>query len=70
MLPSTAEGMLLRIVAGLNEGAVDWEKNHSLLGTNALCIFMGAVDFGDGLCLEEAADNALDRRRSVPVVGL
>ncbi|MFF2842459.1 hypothetical protein [Paenarthrobacter sp. NPDC057981] len=59
ILQSTAEGLGMRLLSGVNEKILDDERRTSLLGTAALALFLGLVDLGDGLSLEQTVDTLL-----------
>lgn len=63
LLQAMAEGLGLRLIAGVDEPLLDHEQQTSLLGTAALSLFLALVDPGDGLTLEQTAESALHRLR-------
>lgn len=59
ILQSTAEGLGMRLLAGTNEPILDHETKSSILGTAAMGLYLGFVDPGDGLSVEEAAQKRI-----------
>lgn len=59
ILQSTAEGLGMRLVSGVNESILNHEDKSSLLGTAAMALMIGFLDFGDGMSIEELAEQAL-----------
>lgn len=59
ILQSTAEGLGMRLVAGVNEPILNHEEKSSLLGTAAMALLIGFLDLGDGMSVDELAEHAL-----------
>lgn len=60
ILQSTAEGLGMRLMSGVDEPILDPARKTSLLGTAALSMFLSLVDPGDGLTVEQATDRAME----------
>lgn len=63
LLQATSEGLVLRLLSGVEEPLLDHERQTSLLGTAALSFFFSLVDPGDGLTLEQAVQQAVGQLR-------
>ncbi|GAA5226453.1 hypothetical protein GCM10025778_09860 [Paeniglutamicibacter antarcticus] len=63
LLQATSEGLVLRLLSGVNEPLLDHERQTSLLGTAALSFFFSLVDPGDKLTLEQAVEQAVGQLR-------
>ncbi|MDQ0618256.1 hypothetical protein [Arthrobacter globiformis] len=61
ILQSTAEGMGMRLLAGVKEPLVNHEEKSSLLGTAALALMLAFLDTGDNMTLETLAEASLRR---------
>ncbi|ACL42401.1 hypothetical protein Achl_4450 (plasmid) [Pseudarthrobacter chlorophenolicus A6] len=61
ILQSTAEGLGMRLLAGVDEPILNHEEKSSLLGTAALALMLAFLDAGDDLTLEELAERALSQ---------
>ncbi|MBP1136509.1 hypothetical protein JOE31_002741 [Arthrobacter sp. PvP023] len=59
ILQATAEGLGMRLLAGVDEPILDHETRSTILGTAALGLYLGFVDPGDGLTVEEAAQKRI-----------
>lgn len=59
ILQSTAEGLGMRLVSGVDEPILNHEEKSSLLGTAAMALMIGFLDLGDGMSVEELAEQAL-----------
>jgi len=61
ILQSTAEGLGMRLLAGVDEPILNHQEKSSLLGTAALALMLAFLDAGDGMTLEDLAEGALSR---------
>jgi hypothetical protein len=60
ILQSTAEGLGMRLMSGVDEPIIDHARKTSLLGTAALTMFLALIDPGDGLTVEQATERAME----------
>lgn len=61
ILQSTAEGMGMRLLSGVDEAILNHEEKSSLLGTAALALMLAFLDSNDDMTLEELAEVSLAR---------
>jgi len=66
ILQATAEGLGMRLLAGVDEPILDHERKSTILGTAALALYLAFVETGDGLTVEEAAQKQLLRASQTP----
>ncbi|WP_175637349.1 hypothetical protein [Sinomonas mesophila] len=66
ILQSLAEGLGLRVLAGVEEPLVNRTRGTSLLGTAALALLSSLVDDGDGLTLAESANERIGHSMRIP----
>jgi hypothetical protein len=59
ILQATAEGLGMRLMAGVDEPILKAEDYTSLLGTAALSLFLAFVDIGDGLSIESLVNRTV-----------
>lgn len=64
ILQSTAEGLGMRLLSGVDEPILDHSRKSSLLGTAAMALFASLIDPGDGLTIEEATARSLELLRT------
>ncbi|MEA5453627.1 hypothetical protein SPF06_02725 [Sinomonas sp. JGH33] len=62
ILQAVSEGLCVRLLAGLDEPLVNDETYESILGKAALALFVSLVDNGDGLTIEQAANERFSGR--------
>ena len=66
ILQSLAEGIGLRVLAGVDEPLVNRARRTSVLGTAALALLSSVVDTGDGLELAESANARIGQGVRIP----